>query len=79
VHLVREVLLEGLAVQGELAGAGDEPDADDGLLAAADGLGGLATHPRRGTGWRLRGGFGGFDGFGGLGGLRGLVGLRGAQ
>src|SRR3954447_18905408 len=38
VHLVGEVLLEGAAVEAELAGAGDEPDADDGLLAATDGL-----------------------------------------
>ena len=38
VHLVREVLREGATVQLVLAGAGDEPDADDGLLAAADGL-----------------------------------------
>ena len=38
VHLAREVRLEGAAVQGELAGAGDDADPDDGLLAAADGL-----------------------------------------
>src|SRR4051795_7655394 len=38
VHLVREVLLEGAAVELELAGAGQQPHADDGLLAPADGL-----------------------------------------
>src|SRR3954452_1837202 len=39
VHLVREVLLEGAAVQLVLPRAGHEADADDGLLAAADGAG----------------------------------------
>ena len=38
VHLVREVLLEGATVEGELAGAGHEADAGDGLLATADRL-----------------------------------------
>src|SRR6478609_2672369 len=38
VHLVREVGLQGAAVQGELAGAGNQADADHGFLAAADGL-----------------------------------------
>src|SRR3712207_1518386 len=40
VHLVREVLLEGAAVQLELAGTGEEAHADDGLLAPAHGLDG---------------------------------------
>ena len=40
VHLVREVLLERLPVHRELAVAGDEANADDGLLAAADRLDG---------------------------------------
>ena len=38
VHLVREVLLQGAAVEHELAGAGHQAHPDDGLLAAADGL-----------------------------------------
>ena len=36
VHLVREVVLEGAAVELELAGSGHEADADDRFLAAAD-------------------------------------------
>src|SRR3954471_7106929 len=40
VHLVGEVLLDGAAVEPELAGAGEETHPDDGLLAAADGLDG---------------------------------------
>src|ERR1041384_6824917 len=42
---VREVLLERLAVEQELPGAGGDPHPDHGLLAAADGLGGLRGHP----------------------------------
>src|SRR3954464_866170 len=38
VHLVREVLLEGAAVELELPGAGNDAHADDGFLATADGL-----------------------------------------
>ena len=38
VQLVREVGLQALAVQGELAGAGHQADPDHGLLAAADRL-----------------------------------------
>src|SRR5690606_22178449 len=38
VQLAREVLLEGPAVEAELARPGDQPDPDHGLLAAADGL-----------------------------------------
>ncbi|SKV70448.1 Uncharacterised protein [Mycobacteroides abscessus subsp. abscessus] len=41
VHLVREVLLQAAAIQVELAGAGHEADANNGFLAAADGLDGL--------------------------------------
>ena len=52
VHLVREVLLEGLPVAHDAARARHEADADDGLLAAADRLDGavdLGEH-RRGRG-----------------------------
>src|SRR5262249_33670364 len=38
VNLVGEVRLEAAAVEGERAGTGDDPDADDGLLAAAHRL-----------------------------------------
>jgi hypothetical protein len=38
VQLVREVLLERLAVEPELAAAGHQAHPDHGLLAAADGL-----------------------------------------
>src|SRR5699024_9658508 len=38
VQLVREVVLERAAVDGERAGAGDQAHAGDGLLATADGL-----------------------------------------
>src|SRR5690606_2181167 len=40
VHLVREVVLEGAAVDLPLAGAGDQAHAGDGLLAAAEALAG---------------------------------------
>ena len=51
VHLVREVLREGAAVELELTGTGDDADADHGFLATADGLG-VATRGAR----RTRGG-----------------------
>src|SRR6185437_13557584 len=35
VHLVREVVLDGAAIELEVSGARHEPDPDDGLLAAA--------------------------------------------
>jgi hypothetical protein len=40
VHLVREVVLDGAAVDLPLAGAGDQAHARDGLLATAEGLAG---------------------------------------
>src|SRR3954471_24510014 len=40
VHLVREVVVERAPVELEVAGARNEADADDGLLAAADDGGG---------------------------------------
>jgi hypothetical protein len=46
VQLVREVGLEALAVQGELAGAGHETHPDHGLLAAADRLHGPVDEDR---------------------------------
>src|SRR5215207_4044165 len=50
VHLVREVLLEGAAVELELAGAGEQPHPDDGLLAATDGLDGTPVGVGHGAG-----------------------------
>src|SRR5688500_14578656 len=50
VHLVGEVLLEGAAVELELAGAREQPHADDGLLAAADGLDGTPVGVGHGAG-----------------------------
>ena len=40
VHLVREVVVQRAAVDGPLAGAGDDAHAGDGLLAAAGRRGG---------------------------------------
>src|SRR3954470_18765095 len=48
VHLVGEVLLQGAAVELELAGAGEQTYPDDGLLAAADGLDGTPVGVRHG-------------------------------
>ena len=46
VHLVREVGLQGAAVQVELAGAGHQAHPHHGLLAAADGLDGAVDDDR---------------------------------
>jgi hypothetical protein len=54
VQLVREVLLERAAVDLELAGAGDQADAGDGLLAAA-GRGAGGDHGGTNAGRRGRG------------------------
>src|SRR4051794_3628690 len=61
VHLVREVLLEGAAVELELTGARHDAHADDGFLAAADRLGVAAGGPR---GARRGGALAGGDGAG---------------
>ena len=74
VHLVREVGLQGAAVQVELAGAGHQAHPHHGLLAAADGLDGTVDDDRltrsglgRGLGHGFRGFSHGFRGFDGLG------------
>jgi hypothetical protein len=46
VQLVREVVLERAAVDRDGAGAGNQADACDGLLAAADGCAGNAEQGR---------------------------------
>src|SRR3954454_14736195 len=50
VHLVREVLLEGAAVQLELPGTREQSHADDGLLAPAHGLDGTPLGVGHGQG-----------------------------
>src|SRR5690625_5362813 len=75
VQLVREVRLEVTAVDGPLAGAGDQTDTGDGALAAAGAVAG-GGHGLAGTDRGLTGGLGGGAGGDVLVG-RGVEGVRG--
>ncbi len=66
MHLVREVVLEGATVDLPLAGARDDPDTGDGVLAAAQAGGRLGLTERGGQGLR---GVLALDGHLGLGGV----------